>query len=352
MEGYELERNNRNNMRLEATYDDQNRPLSMKKTYQYRDETNITNVQFSYPTPLQIQIHSANSDGFTQDITQTYNENGRVILAVYPDYTRGFEFDSQGNCTREWMQYEDEELTDWESNTVYTYDDTGKVTLAVQTRSDNGFEEQQHFYYYPNGNVMCIMYVTCHGDVNFGFRPYNTKDYIGWSYGKSAGGFGSYQVEKNEDGLITKVVRTTEYSDEAQTATFDYDSRGNLIREVSFSGTVRTWEYDEQNRIVKRIEIQNQNESNIVRTTAYEYDEQGRLISEKMTGTDGSSNTQTLAYNEAGMVTERSYEDVRIYDDETVISRKKMEIEYIENSNCKVSDEWAEFYLKNLISGL
>lgn len=352
MEGYEQANGAKNSLRIEATLDDQKRPLFMEKTSTGMDETETISVNLSYPGPLEVHMKTQHSGGSSNEITYQYDSNGHLILGTYETYTKGSEFDDHGNCVREWIEYQDEELTDWVANIRYTYDDSGKALLGVRTRSDNDFEEQQHFYYYPNGNVMCIMYVTSHGDVNFGFRPYNTKDYIGWSYGRSAGGFGNYQVEKNEDGLITKVVRTTEFSDEAQTATFDYDNRGNLIREVSFSGTVRTWEYDEQNRIVKRIENQNQNEGNIVRTTAYEYDEQGRLISEKMTGTDGSSNTQTLAYNEAGMVTERSYEDVRIYDDETVISRQKMEIEYIENSNCTVSDEWAEFYLKNLISGL
>lgn len=352
MEGYELEHNSRNNMRLEATYDDQNRPLSMSKTYQYREETETTNIHFSYPTPLQIQIHSTNSNGFTQDIAQTYDENGRVILAVYPDYTRGFEFDSQGNCTREWMQYEDEELTDWESNTVYTYDDAGKVTLAVQTRSDNGFEEQQHYYYYPNGNVMAIMYVTSHGDTSFGFRPYNTKDYLGWGFGRAASGGFTCHAEKNEQGLITKVTRTNDFSDEIQTATFDYDARGNLIREVSYYGTVYTWEYDAQNRIVKAVEDQRTSSPQTVYTTLYEYDSQGRLISTQRTGTNGASDIETLTYNEYGMVTERTSRSVSIYADETVVYQRKLTIEYVENSQCTVNDTWVDFFSKAMINGL
>jgi hypothetical protein len=52
------------------------------------------------------------------------------------------------------------------------------------------------------------------------------------------------------------------------------------------------------------------------------------------------------------MTTCREEKRVSIYVDETIVSEKKIEIQYVENSNCTVDPLWAEFYLKNLLSGI
>ena len=169
-------------------------------------------------------------------------------------------------------------MTDWEEAITYTYDENQVTTYSVAKRGDQ--ETQTHYYYYPNGSVMFEMSVTSAGDVNYGFRPYNSKDYLAWSYGMKASVGMEYETEKDANGYITKVIRKNGNTNES-TATFEYDDQGNLVKESSFYGTVHEWEYDAQNRPAKHVETS----STAVYTTVYEYDAQGRLLSEKMTGT-------------------------------------------------------------------
>ena len=53
-----------------------------------------------------------------------------------------------------------------------------------------------------------------------------------------------------------------------------------------------------------------------------------------------------MVYNEAGMTTKRTEKDV--YTDGEGTMEQTMEIEYIENSNCTINNEWADFFLANL----
>ena len=352
MEGYELSGDEKNEVRMEAVLDDQKRPLTITKFVKDGDETEESKVEFSYPSKLQVKMTTTYSEDSMYVAVYDYDENGNLIREARDNYTRGYAYDAHGNCTRTWMDYTDEETEDWERTTVYTYDDSGKAIYAVETQTNSDTEEQAHYYYYPNGNVMCIMYVTSHGDTNFGFRPYNTKDTLAWGYGMGASGGHEYEVEKDARGYITKVVRKGIDADDVQTATFEYDEKGNLIKEVSFSGTIFTWEYDAQNRPVKCVENQQQTAKKTVYTTVYEYDTQGRLVAQKKNGTNGASDINTWAYNEAGMTTAREEKRVSIYDDGHVVSEQKMQVEYVENAKCAVSQEWAMFFLQNFVSGL
>lgn len=352
MEGYETSSEGRTEVRMEAKLDDQKRPLSLDRTITRPDgEIQKTKVEFSYPSALQVKQvvtrESENTD--SRETVYEYNAKGELIREITEDYTKGYEYNTYGQRTRVWLDSEDDIISDWEETTVYTYDENQVTTYSVTTRGDT--ETQTHYYYYPNGSVMFELEVTSTGDVNYNFRPYNTKDYLTWSYGKVASGGMEYEVEKNSDGYITKVIRKWEHGD-AQTATFEYDDKGNLVKQKTGYGTIYTWEYDAQNRPVKRLEENPDTVDQNVYTTVYEYDAEGRLVAEKMTGTNGASYSTAWTYNEVGMTICKEEKRVSIYVDETVTQEKKMEIQYVENSNCAVDPMWAEFYLKNLISGI
>ena len=208
-------------------------------------------------------------------------------------------------------------------------------------------ETQTHYYYYPNGNVMFQMHISGRGDVNYQFRPYNTKDILSWSYGMVSSAGSEFEVQKNASGYIVKVIGKSGYQ-EGKTATFDYDQKGNLVKATGFDGRATTFEYDGQNRPVKVIKQVYENTD----TTVFTYDESGRLVSEKMTNTNGSSKETTWAYNEAGMTTCREEKRVSIYTDETIMSEEKIEMQYVDNSNCSVDPAWSKLYLSSLVSGI
>lgn len=341
VEGWQDTEEGRYEMTMELTLDDQKRPVSMIQT-----ETNLEgevsrySIVLAYEKERQIKRTVTDEEGHTSVATYDFDENGRLIREEHDGGSvRTYEYDAWGNCTLERYQYADSEEAR-EYRTAYTYDDAGKAVFATRTYSSDGQQTQTHYYHYPNGNVMMEMKISNRGDVNFNFLPNNPKDGMSWGYGSAVGSTldWEYTAETDANGYYTKIIRTNTQTGKSQTATMEYDQNGNLAKHTNFYDETKLWEYDSRNRLVKYTHGRY--------VTVYAYDDQGRLISEKRTTADGESDTQTWVYNEAGMTVKRTENDVYI-DGEGALEQI-MEIEYIENSNCPISDDWANFFLANL----
>lgn len=341
VEGYQDSEEGRYETTMELTLDDQKRPASMIQTKTSPNgETSRYSVVLTYEKERQIKRTVTYEEGNTSVTTYNFDENGRLIREEHDDgFVRTYEYDTRGNCTLERYQYADPE-DEREYRTVYTYNDAGKAVFATYTNDSDDEQTQIHYYYYPNGNVMMEMKISNRGYVNFNFRPNNPKDGMAWSYGMSAEvSMGmEYTVETDANGYITKVIRTNTETGKVETATMEYDQNGNLVKHTNFYGDTKQWKYDSQNRLVKYT----YNES----VTEYEYDAQGRLISQNNTTSNGASYVDTWAYNEAGMTTKKTGKNV--YTDGEGSSEEIIEIEYIENANCPINNEWADFFLANL----
>ncbi len=343
VEGYQDSEEGRYETTMELTLDDQKRPVSMIQTKTSPDgETTQYSVVLAYEKERQIKRTVTYEEGNTRVNTYNFDENGRLIREENDDgYVEGYEYDSHGNCIRNWWTYADTTETR-ETRTAYTYDDAGKITFAESSHSFSDTRTQIHYYYYPNGNVMMQMKISNRGDVNFGFYPNNPKDTMTWGYSASEGvGMNvEYTVETDANGYYTKITRTNTQSGESQTATMEYDANGNLVKYTGFYGDTKQWEYDSQNRLVKYT----YNED----VTEYAYDDQGRLVSEKRMEADEDNATQTWAYNEAGMTVKSMRSRVYAFDNGEETIEEIMEIEYTENANCPINNEWADFFLASL----
>ena len=341
VEGYQDSEEGRYETTMELTLDDQKRPVSMIQTKTSPEgETSQYSIVLAYEKERQIKRTVTYEEGNTRVSTYDFDENGRLIREETDDgYVEEYEYDSHGNCIRNWWTYADSDEIR-EIKTEYTYDNAGKITFAVRSHSYSNTQTQIHYYYYPNGNVMMEMRISNRGDVNFNFRPNNPKDGMAWSYGSAEGSTmnSEYTVETDAKGYYTKIIRTNIQTGESQTATMEYDANGNLVKHTNFYGESKQWEYDSQNRLVKYTSNGN--------VTQYAYDDQGRLISQKKTTAEGESDTQTWEYNEAGMTVKRTESDV--YTDGEGTMEQVMEIEYTENANCPINNEWADFFLANL----
>lgn len=346
MEGYEQDSNGKDTARLEITFDDQKRPATMVRYSDPADEEpEESKVTFDYSVEGRVKLIN---DGFgdgEQYVIYDYDENGRMIREEYPTYTRTYEYDEKGNCTRKYIDNKSEESQDSEYKTVYTYDETGKAIYAEQTYSATGAETQIHYSYYPNGNVMWAFEVSGQGDVNVLQHPYNTKD-IGWGMGRMMSeSFSDYQVEKDAQGRIVKVTATSPYDGSVKESTFAYDDQGRLVRHKSHYDTVTQWEYNAGGYLVKETK---ENENGDVTTTTYTYDDKGRMTEEKCTGPEGTGHIYTRAYNDEGMTTKMVEENV--YYDST--STTTAVIEYTTNAECQVSDAWAALFLNFFTVGV
>ena len=342
MDGYYEESDgSKSEVHMELVLDSEKRPLTMTRTSKDSDgEIDEAVVTFSYPSAYQIKVIRTYSEENIQEYLYEFDENGLLIQEKSDTRTKSYEYDSYGNCTREITKYADEEEAT-ERKTAYTYDETGKITFAVRTYDDETpddkvieVEEQLHYYYYPNGNVMYILSVSSKGIVNAEFKPYNTKD-IAYGSGKEDAWAPDITTEKEENGYISKVQRGD------TTITFAYDDKGNLIKETRSDGYEYQWEYDAQNRPVKY--------TTNYYVEEYEYDELGRRTSEKVISNYGTGNTETRTFNEEGMSTTIIYTENSKGDTWDSSWETKMEIQYVENSQCSIDEKWAEFFLSNLL---
>lgn len=343
VEGYQDSEEGRYETTMELTLDDQKRPVSMIQTETSPEgKTSQYSIVLAYEKERQIKRTVTYEEGNTSVTTYNFDENGRLILQeTEGGEIRTYEYDAQGNQTLYRYQHPNLEKAA-EYRTDYTYDDAGKAVFATYTNYSDDEQTQIHYYYYPNGNVMMEMKISNRGEVNFGFRPNNPKDTMGWGYGMSAGvGMNmEYTVETDANGYYTKITRTNTQSGESQTATMEYDANGNLVKYTGFYGDTKQWEYDSQNRLVKYT----YNED----VTEYAYDDQGRLVSEKRMEADEDNATQTWAYNEAGMTVKSMRSRVYAFDNGEETIEEIMEIEYTENANCPINNEWADFFLASL----
>ena len=305
-------------------------------------------MRFEYPAERTVKmINSGFGDGESYVIYE-YDEKGNRVREEYPNYTYVYTYDDHGNCISKKTEYVADDQEDRESTTTYTYDADGRIVTAVEINSA-GKETQTRYFYYPNGNVMMKMSVSDSGNVNYNFCPYNPKDGLAWSYGMSEAGGMEYTSEKDADGRIVKVT-STGIDGKQRTATFTYDEQGRLTASTSFHGEQKTWEYDDQNRLVKYASVSDTSTSE----RFYTYDDQGRLVKDQNVNSRGYLYTTIREYNDAGMVVKMTDENVYPADEihpQGQTSTETVDITYVENAKCQVNDLWAELILMSLYGG-
>lgn len=345
-EGYEEDSSGRNTVRMEVTLDEQKRPATLTRTITSPDgEVEENRATFSYPNERTLKLTNYGFGDGESYVIYEYNDKGLLIREEYPNYIRTYTYDDHDNCVKEALDYVDDTTADdWEKTTVYTYNAEGKATFSVETNQNTGKEVQCTYYYYPNGNLMYVVEVTSDGNVNTNFRPYNPATMLGWDYGKSASGGIECTAIKDKNGRIIRVEGVNNHSGQSVTTTLTYDDKGNLIAYDSFYGATYRWEYDAQNRPVKKTQTYN----GITDTHTYTYDDLGRLVKEEMTSTQSKSTVDVREYNDAGAVTKRVETQVYSGGDTSTYT---MELEYVENAQCPISEDWVAFFLQNVLGG-
>ena len=138
-------------------------------------------------------------------ITYTYDPAGRVKTMAYP------------NGVAE----------------LYAYDAAGQLLELTQRNPDGTTELLNRFTYDPAGNILS----------NAGYGANNIKFELATS---------KYN-EMNQ--LVTKTIRSM-VGAITNDITYTYDKRGNLVKETdSKEGTVKTYEYDETNKMVRGVNV-------------------------------------------------------------------------------------------------
>ena len=203
------------------------------------------------------KVHTYETDGFFLHFIYTYredgqyesiktiNDNGRWDLTVYSyddagnktvakstsnmssevEYTT-YSYDQWGNCVLMHTLIEGG-YQSRSSTTRYSYNEHGKLTSEEHTTKDG--VSKKLYEYDQNGNVIRREEISVKG--------------LSWVY----------TYVRNSEGLVTKL--TTTYPDgKVYTDTYEYDSKGNEILEVSTSPTgitSETHQYDQQGNLIE-----------------------------------------------------------------------------------------------------
>lgn len=175
---------------------------------------------------------------------RVYNDDGKLIKVTM------WEYDSVGNISKETQEMP---LHDSEDTYVYTYDDSGNVTLKLwyQNLTGTGDVYSKHSYEYDEHNQLISETTWYEWDIERTIVYENEYDSNG------------QLVKQSSLSLVNKYSETTEY---------EYDNNGNMIAQRA-TNDYGSWEY------------------------TYAYDEFGNMIREIYSGASGSpSRTTTYTY--------------------------------------------------------
>ena len=149
---------------------------------------------------------------------------------------------------------------------TYEYDESNRLIKKEYWIGEEGCSERYEYTYDDNGNIVCETYVVDASSQN----PTEVYTYT-WEYDE-AGNLVTYKMVYNNDNSFNTI---TEYK---------YDERGNLLDEYcrvypeeenGFLGRI-TYEYDANNRVIKKMESYSEGE--IYQWETYEYDAAGNQV--------------------------------------------------------------------------
>ena len=243
------------------------------------------------------------------EITNTYTyENGRVVEATVSDgfdeIHSTYEYDSHGNLTKSVEGNEDGEKT--VTKAEYDGDRVAKVSEKHDDADDDSTTSTK---YDDQGRIVSTVRKEASG----------TTATDKWEYDGSGRVTKNSYSSKDDDGDVFKMTFTNSFDDEGRLEThtitvedtfkimtrYSFNDAGQLVKETTSTDyesyrtddtkSVTKYEYDEQGRIVRKIEVDSDEDKTI---TTYEWTDSGELAS--------------ITEKEDGEVTKASFEYTKV----------------------------------------
>ena len=193
----------------------------------------------------------------------TYDAVGNKTSMIYPDGTTAkYEYDLLGRITK---------LTDAENqNTVYRYDAASQLVAMAYPNNWN-----ESFQYDPAGQLQRQYNEAPSKKVNDSIEhtfTYDKQGNITRRTRSSAGGQSRFDLNHGYDAL-NRLVSTKDNTNNGNNAmtTYQYDSLGNLIKEITGNNKGSEYWYNNLNQQVKK-QVDNKD------TYTYTFDKRGNLI--------------------------------------------------------------------------
>ena len=243
------------------------------------------------------------------EITNTYTyENGRVVEATvsngFDEIRNTYEYDSRGNLTKSVEANEDGEKT--VTKAEYDGDRVAKVSEKHDDADDDSTTATK---YDDRGRIVSTVRKEANG----------TTAMDKWEYDDSGRVIKNSYSSKDDDGDVFKMTFTNSFDEEGRLEThtiavedtfkivtrYSFNDAGQLAKETTSTDyesyrtddtkSVTKYEYDEQGRIVRKIEIDSDEDKTI---TTYGWTDSGELAS--------------ITEKEDGEVTEASFEYTKV----------------------------------------
>ncbi|MBQ7888382.1 MAG: AHH domain-containing protein [Erysipelotrichaceae bacterium] len=195
-------------------------------------------------------------------IWKTYDKNNRyTVYSYYP-----------GNLVKS--------VLGWDTGTIYTYDSLYRLDTATDLRNNSTS------YDYDSLGRLSSVTNALNQVASYTYDGENQLETMTQPNGT---------VTTHEYDSHGNIVQTTVSN--ATTSRFSitqYDSRGNVIKEVNGAGNVTLYEYDGNNQLTKKSVALSVDAAPVI-IAEYTYDAYGNVLTEK----DGKGNTTTHVYTES-----------------------------------------------------
>ncbi len=199
------------------------------------------------------------TDELGNTIQFTYNSAGKCTEVIYPDgSTTRYEYDVFGNITKE--------IDALGNSRTYLFNSEGKITKAI---SPLGLEYTH--VYDSHGNI--IQTIDSKNNSN-GVYEYSSKSQYPIKFTNKKGV--TYNMQYSAEGKIksTSYIYDSENQNIKVTKSKEYDSAGNITKEINSDGNYMLYEYNLNEKISK---ISN----NLGHTVDFKYDKRGNIIEKR-----------------------------------------------------------------------
>lgn len=250
--------------------------------------------------------------GYQIDSIEFYREDGQIIRKesydttsdgkLYVSYVYEYDFNNEGKVkgVREkywsWDKYLDTE--------EYKYNDDGLLDTYYSYSSSGLISEEKQYGYFDDGTL--AVYIDIDNDIDYDsdeitetttwideydedgvlVRDSYISDDGDWVY------WNLTEYHYDEDG---RVISADEYVNEKPYGNdyYTYDQFGNLVQKTDWSGTIETYSYDENNRVIYENIVYSDGSGHTIR---YQYYPMTNSVAEKEIAFHSSGETREVEY--------------------------------------------------------
>ena len=190
------------------------------------------------------------------------------------------------------------------SSSSYTYDDLGNLLEVIETYEDGDKETTEYIYDEKN---RLISVINTDSDIFKTTYTYGLDDRLLEEISEYNGESYTYTYSYDANGNMVEKTYTTSDDHWGKTTKYEYNSNGQVRKELNHDGTYTYYEYGSRNELLKEVYVWSDGHESI---DSFWYDNNGLLIKE----TDSYGNSIVYSYDSNyWLIKKTEYDDGQFY---------------------------------------